>query len=76
MRFLILHVLVEAGGYFPSHFLYAWLAKNFNAYELAGEASSSPGMVKFSGLSQAKSFLLEGAFASIHPSSTDLRRLS
>ncbi|KAJ8420231.1 LOW QUALITY PROTEIN: hypothetical protein Cgig2_021587 [Carnegiea gigantea] len=51
----------EVGGYFPAHFLYAWLAKNFDAYELAGEASSSPGMVKFSGLGQVKSFLLEEA---------------
>ncbi|KAJ8427024.1 hypothetical protein Cgig2_001047 [Carnegiea gigantea] len=40
----------RGGGHFPTHFLYAWLAKNFDAYELVGEASSSPGMVKFSGL--------------------------
>ena len=49
------------GSYFPAHFLYAWLAKNFDPYKLAREASSSPGMVKFSGLSQAKSFQLEEA---------------
>jgi len=40
----------RGGGHFFAHFLYAWLAKNFDAYELVGEASSSPGMVKFSGL--------------------------
>ncbi|KAJ8426572.1 LOW QUALITY PROTEIN: hypothetical protein Cgig2_022309 [Carnegiea gigantea] len=40
----------RGGGHFPTHFLYAWLAKNFDVYELVGEASSSPGMVKFSGL--------------------------
>ncbi|KAJ8438319.1 hypothetical protein Cgig2_013367 [Carnegiea gigantea] len=48
-------------GYFPTHFLYAWLAKNFDLYELVGEASSSPGMVKFNGIGQAKSFQLEEA---------------
>jgi len=46
----------RGGGYFPVHFLYAWLSKNLDAYKLAGEASSSPGMMKFSGLGQAKSF--------------------
>ncbi|KAJ8425658.1 hypothetical protein Cgig2_015326 [Carnegiea gigantea] len=51
----------RGGGHFPTHFLYAWLAKNFDAYELVGEASSSPGMVKFSGLGQAKSFQPEEA---------------
>ncbi|KAJ8441459.1 hypothetical protein Cgig2_008720 [Carnegiea gigantea] len=51
----------RGGGYFPAHFLYAWLAKNFDVYELVGEASSSPGMVKFSGIGQAKSFQLEEA---------------
>jgi len=40
----------RGGGYFPTHFLYAWSAKNFDAYELAGEASSSSGTVKFSGI--------------------------
>ncbi|KAJ8430247.1 hypothetical protein Cgig2_009425 [Carnegiea gigantea] len=40
----------RGGGHFPAHFLYAWLAKNFNVYELVGEASSSPGMVNFSGI--------------------------
>ncbi|KAJ8434489.1 hypothetical protein Cgig2_021445 [Carnegiea gigantea] len=44
------HILVEMGGHFPTHFLYAWLAKKFDAYKLPGEASSSLGMVKFSGL--------------------------
>ncbi|KAJ8447007.1 hypothetical protein Cgig2_033576 [Carnegiea gigantea] len=39
----------------------AWLAKNFDAYELVDEASSSPGMVKFSGLGRAKSFQPEEA---------------
>jgi len=61
MRFLALLILVEVGGHFSAHFLYAWLAKNFDTYELAGEASSSPGMVMFSGLDQAKSFQLEKA---------------
>ncbi|KAJ8438101.1 hypothetical protein Cgig2_015358 [Carnegiea gigantea] len=51
----------RGGGYFLAHFLYAWLAKNFDAYELAGEASSSSVIVKFSGLGQAKSFRLEEA---------------
>ncbi|KAJ8452599.1 hypothetical protein Cgig2_004935 [Carnegiea gigantea] len=51
----------RGGSYFPAHFLYAWLAKNFDAYELAGEASSSPGMVKFSGLGQVKLFQLKEA---------------
>ncbi|KAJ8438123.1 hypothetical protein Cgig2_033002 [Carnegiea gigantea] len=51
----------RGGGYFPTHFLYAWLAKNFDVYELAGEASCSPGMVKFSGIGQAKLFQLEEA---------------
>ncbi|KAJ8425344.1 hypothetical protein Cgig2_000649 [Carnegiea gigantea] len=51
----------SGGGYFPAHFLYAWLAKNFDAYELVGEASSSASMVKFSGLGQAKLFQLEEA---------------
>ncbi|KAJ8426954.1 LOW QUALITY PROTEIN: hypothetical protein Cgig2_033235 [Carnegiea gigantea] len=51
----------RGGGYFPTHFLYAWLAKNFDVYELVGEASSSPGMVKFSGIGHAKSFQLEEA---------------
>ena len=36
-------------GHFPAHFLYA-LAKNFDTYELDGEASSGPGIVKSSGL--------------------------
>ncbi|KAJ8425749.1 LOW QUALITY PROTEIN: hypothetical protein Cgig2_024366 [Carnegiea gigantea] len=40
----------RGGGYFSAHFLYVWLVKNFDAYEPAGETSSSPGMVKFSGL--------------------------
>ncbi|KAJ8430016.1 hypothetical protein Cgig2_008455 [Carnegiea gigantea] len=66
----------RGGGHFPIHFLYAWLAKNFDAYELIGEASSSPGMVKFSGLGRAKSFqpeearsslVLAEAFAGIRP---------
>ncbi|KAJ8422003.1 hypothetical protein Cgig2_020467 [Carnegiea gigantea] len=51
----------RGGGHFPTHFLYAWLAKNFDVYELVGEASSSPGMVKFSGLGRAKSFQPEEA---------------
>ena len=51
----------RGGGHIPTHFLYAWLAKNFDAYELVGEASSSPGMVKFSGLGRAKSFQPEEA---------------
>ena len=51
----------RGGGHFPAHFLYAWLAKNFGAYELSDEASSNLGMVKFSGLGQAKSFQLEEA---------------
>ncbi|KAJ8421856.1 hypothetical protein Cgig2_024526 [Carnegiea gigantea] len=63
----------RGGGHFPIRFLYAWLAKNFDAYELIGEASSSPGMVKFSGLGRAKSFQPEEArelieaFAGIRP---------
>ncbi|KAJ8425239.1 hypothetical protein Cgig2_014338 [Carnegiea gigantea] len=44
----------RSGGHFPTYFLYAWLAKNFDAYELVGEASSSPGIVKFSGLGRTK----------------------
>ncbi|KAJ8425241.1 hypothetical protein Cgig2_014340 [Carnegiea gigantea] len=36
-------------------------AKNFDAYELVGEASSSPGIVKFSGLGRTKSFQPEEA---------------
>ncbi|KAJ8443252.1 hypothetical protein Cgig2_010147 [Carnegiea gigantea] len=44
-------------GYFPAHFFYTWLAKNFDVYELVGEASSSPGMMKFSNIGQAKSHL-------------------
>ncbi|KAJ8434938.1 hypothetical protein Cgig2_023935 [Carnegiea gigantea] len=48
--------LGRGGVYFPAYFLCACLAKNFDAYELAGEASSCRGMVKFSGLGQAKSF--------------------
>ncbi|KAJ8440281.1 hypothetical protein Cgig2_031595 [Carnegiea gigantea] len=51
----------RSGGHFPAHFLYAWLAKNFDAYELVGEASSNPSMAKFSGLGRAKSFQLEEA---------------
>ncbi|KAJ8422335.1 hypothetical protein Cgig2_015890 [Carnegiea gigantea] len=51
----------RGGGYFPIHFLYAWLAKNFDVYELVGETSSSLGMVKFSAIGQAKSFQLEEA---------------
>ena len=46
----------RGGGYFPAHFLYAWLAKNFDVYELVADASSSPGMVKFSSIGQAKLF--------------------
>ena len=46
----------KGGGYFPAHVLYAWLAKNFDVYELVGEASSGSGMVKFSDIGQAKSF--------------------
>ncbi|KAJ8422396.1 LOW QUALITY PROTEIN: hypothetical protein Cgig2_017684 [Carnegiea gigantea] len=71
----------RGGGHFPTHFLYACLAKNFDTYEQAGEASFSPGMVKFSGLVQAISqrrdnlLVLGGVLAGIHPSSTDLRRL-
>ena len=53
--------LGRGGGHFPIHFLYTWLAKNFDKYELDGETSSSPGIAKFSGLSRAKSFPLEGA---------------
>ncbi|KAJ8425622.1 hypothetical protein Cgig2_018407 [Carnegiea gigantea] len=30
-------------GHFPTHFLYAWLAKNFNAYELVGSQVLLPG---------------------------------
>ncbi|KAJ8432328.1 LOW QUALITY PROTEIN: hypothetical protein Cgig2_032335 [Carnegiea gigantea] len=73
----------RSGGHFPAHFLYAWLAKTFDMYELVNEASSSPEMVKLSGLGHAKlskrpknSLVLEGAFTGIHPSSTDLSRLS
>ncbi|KAJ8426539.1 hypothetical protein Cgig2_002059 [Carnegiea gigantea] len=51
----------RGGGYFPAHFLYAWLAKNFDVCELVGEAFSSPGMVKFGDIGQAKSFQLEEA---------------
>ncbi|KAJ8433884.1 hypothetical protein Cgig2_004606 [Carnegiea gigantea] len=51
----------RSGGHFPTYFLYAWLAKNFDAYELVGEASSSPGIVKFSGLGRTKSFQPEEA---------------
>ncbi|KAJ8426600.1 hypothetical protein Cgig2_013177 [Carnegiea gigantea] len=47
--------LGRGGAYFSAHFLYAWLANNLDAYKLAGEASSSPGMVKFSGIGRAKS---------------------
>ncbi|KAJ8445794.1 LOW QUALITY PROTEIN: hypothetical protein Cgig2_027875 [Carnegiea gigantea] len=54
--------LGRGGGHFPTHFLYAWLAKNFDVYELVGEASSSLGMVKFSGLDRAKSFQPEEAW--------------
>ncbi|KAJ8435738.1 LOW QUALITY PROTEIN: hypothetical protein Cgig2_003160 [Carnegiea gigantea] len=49
----------RGGGYFPANFFYAWLVKNFNAYELASKASSSLGMAKFSGIGQTKSFQLE-----------------
>ncbi|KAJ8436963.1 hypothetical protein Cgig2_018910 [Carnegiea gigantea] len=41
--------------------------KNFDAYKLVGEASSSPGMVKFSGLGRAKSFQPEEARELIRP---------
>ncbi|KAJ8451407.1 hypothetical protein Cgig2_017798 [Carnegiea gigantea] len=54
----------DAGCICPYTFNIASLmasAKNFDAYELVGEASSSPGMVKFSGLGRAKSFQLEEA---------------
>ena len=51
----------RGAGHFPAHFLYAWLAKNFDVYELVGEASSSPGIMKFSSIRQAKSFQLEEA---------------
>ncbi|KAJ8444116.1 hypothetical protein Cgig2_005797 [Carnegiea gigantea] len=37
------------------------IVRNFDTYEVDGEASSSPGMVKSSGLGQAKSFQLEEA---------------
>ncbi|KAJ8424349.1 hypothetical protein Cgig2_033468 [Carnegiea gigantea] len=57
----------RGGGYFPAHFLYAWSAKNFDACELTGEASSSPGVVKFSGIGRAKSFQLEEARELIEP---------
>ncbi|KAJ8432487.1 LOW QUALITY PROTEIN: hypothetical protein Cgig2_003564 [Carnegiea gigantea] len=72
--------LVEVGAIFLS--ISFMLAKNFDAYKLAVEASSSPGMVKFSGLGQANSkrpensLVLGEVFTGIHPLSTDLRRLS
>ncbi|KAJ8420383.1 hypothetical protein Cgig2_032974 [Carnegiea gigantea] len=75
----------RGGGHFRAHFLHACLTKNFDTSKLDGEASSSPGMVKFSGLGQTKSFKLKESrefissgrgFACIHPSSTDLMRLS
>ncbi|KAJ8424464.1 hypothetical protein Cgig2_009781 [Carnegiea gigantea] len=59
MRSLI-HILVEVGT-FPANFLYAWLVKNFDTYELVSEVASSPGMLKFSGLGQAKLPQLEQA---------------
>ena len=46
----------RSGDHFPAHFLYTWSAKNYDAYELVGEASASLGIVKFSGLGRAKSF--------------------
>ncbi|KAJ8423785.1 hypothetical protein Cgig2_018444 [Carnegiea gigantea] len=45
----------RGGEYFPAHFLYTWLAKNFDVYELVGENSSSPGMVMCSDIGQSKS---------------------
>ncbi|KAJ8427349.1 hypothetical protein Cgig2_016215 [Carnegiea gigantea] len=75
MRFLVLHILVEVGAIFlPISFM------------LAIETSSNPGMMKFSILGQVKpsrfslkrpenSSILGGAFAGIHPSSIDLKRL-
>ncbi|KAJ8425547.1 hypothetical protein Cgig2_032884 [Carnegiea gigantea] len=47
------------GGHFSAHFFYAWSTKNFDTYDLVSEASSSLGMMKFSGLGQVKSFQLE-----------------
>ncbi|KAJ8425987.1 hypothetical protein Cgig2_009494 [Carnegiea gigantea] len=64
-------------GHFPVHFLYTWLAKNFNTYELASEASSRLGMLSHSNLKRPEILLvMGGAFDSIHPLSIDLRRLS
>ena len=47
--------------HFSTHLFYAWLVTNFDIYELNFEAFSSLGMVKFSGLGQAKSFQLKEA---------------
>ncbi|KAJ8434750.1 hypothetical protein Cgig2_001953 [Carnegiea gigantea] len=62
--------LGRSGGHVHTRFLYAWLAKNFDAYELAAEASFNPSM------RPQNSLVLGGVFAGIYPSSTDSRRFS
>ncbi|KAJ8424222.1 LOW QUALITY PROTEIN: hypothetical protein Cgig2_011633 [Carnegiea gigantea] len=73
----------RSGGYFP--IIFFMFAKNFDAYELVSEASSSLSIVKFSVLVKPSCFsskkpenslVLGGAFAGIHPSPTNLKRLS
>ncbi|KAJ8425756.1 hypothetical protein Cgig2_027504 [Carnegiea gigantea] len=67
----------RGGGQFPAHFLYAWLAKNINTYALDARASSSLVMVNnFNSKRPENTLVPRRAFAGIHPSSTDLRRLS
>ncbi|KAJ8449515.1 hypothetical protein Cgig2_005537 [Carnegiea gigantea] len=62
----------RSGGHFPAHFRYAWLAKNFDIYDYLVTLVEPS---RF-GLKRPKnSLVLGGAFAGIHPSSTDLRRL-
>ncbi|KAJ8439184.1 LOW QUALITY PROTEIN: hypothetical protein Cgig2_029722 [Carnegiea gigantea] len=78
MKSLVLHILVEVGAIFlPIFFM---LVKNVDAYELSDEASSSPvALVKpshFNWKRPENSLVLGKAFTGIHPSSTDLRRLS
>ena len=51
----------RSGGYFSIYFLCTQLAETFDTYKFDGEASSSLGMMKLSGLGRSKSFQLVAA---------------
>jgi len=52
---------VRKGGHIPWHFLYAWIAKYFQAYDFDDKVSSSLTMPKFGGFGQAKSIEFDEA---------------